>query len=114
VQINNTSNGRGAIETQTNGSGQALLATAASRSGVEGHSRTGAGVLGVADASTATALQAQGKTVLSGPTTLGGKTTFARSGRLTIFAATSQATKSSISLSTASSVLATVLRDHPL
>jgi hypothetical protein len=118
VAINNSSttmpNRRGALEASTNGFGQAVLATAISGSGVEGHSASGAGLLGVADTRSATALKATGKTTLSGPTTLGGTssftgtTTFARSGRLTIPAGSAQATKASISLGSSSSVLATI------
>lgn len=118
VQIDNSSttapNRRGALEASTNGFGQAVLATAASGPGVEGHSKTGAAVLGVADTTSATALKATGRTTLSGPTTLAGATgftgttSFARSGRLTIPANATQATKTSISLGSSSSVLATI------
>jgi hypothetical protein len=119
VQINNTGNARGAIEAQTNGAGQGLLAMATFGAGVEGHSSHGPGLLGVADAPTATALKATGKTVLSGPTTLAGKSTFtgstgfARSGRLTIPAGKAQATKPSIILGSSSSVLATIQGNQP-
>lgn len=123
VQINNSStttpNRRGALEASTNGFGQGVLATAVSGSGLEGHSTSGAGVLGVADSSSATALKAKGRTTLSGPTTLGGAssftgtTSFARSGRLTIPANSTQATKVSISLGSSSSVLATIQGNQP-
>jgi hypothetical protein len=114
VQINNTNNGRGGIEVQTNGSGQGLLAQAASGAGVEAHSKSGPALLGVANTATASALKTQGKAALSGPTTLAGQSTFtgntsfARSGKLTVPAGAAQVTKSPLSLSSSSLVLATI------
>jgi hypothetical protein len=93
--------GVGVRALSSNGNG--LNATAlSSGSGVEGHSNSGIGVLGVGDSSSATALKAQGKSTFTG------KTTFARSGKLTISAGTSSATKSPISLGSTALVLATI------
>jgi hypothetical protein len=119
VQINNAGNARGAIESQTNGAGQGLLAQADFGAGVEGHSSHGAGLYGVADSSSATALNTKGKTTLGGPNTLSGTssfrgvTTFSRSGRLTVPANSAQVTQSSISLGSNSSVLATIQGNQP-
>jgi hypothetical protein len=104
VDINNTSNGRGALEASTNGTaaGAAVHGVATSGSGVQGFSTAGNGVRGVALSASATALKAEGKSTFSG------KTTFSRSGTVTVAAGTSQKTKSPISLTSASLVLATI------
>jgi hypothetical protein len=100
VQIANTSNRRGALEAQTNGSGQGVLATAVSGAGVEGVSSSGPGLLGMS--SSGLALKAQGRATFTSTTT------FARSGKLTIAAGATQVTKTGISLSSTSLVLATI------
>jgi hypothetical protein len=96
VEIHNTSNGRGALEATTDGTGPAVHGVATSGSGVEGFSTSGAAVRGHAQSASATAIKAEGKT------------TFSRSGKLTISAGSSQATKSAINLTTASLVLTTI------
>jgi len=100
VQINNTSNGRGALEAQTNGFGQGVLATAVSGAGVEGVSSSGPGLWGISFSGLA--LKAQGSASFTSTTS------FARSGGLTIGAGATKVTQSGISLGSSSLVLATI------
>jgi len=95
VAVNNTGNLRGAIETQTSGYGPALQATSAHGPSVEavgGHSL---------------ALLAQGSSRFTG------KTTFARSGKLTVASGASTSKKTNVSLGSASLVLATIQGNAP-
>jgi hypothetical protein len=100
---NSDSTVQAGVRANNTGSGPALYAQSQSGRGVEGHSGSGVGVLAVADGNPpATALKTQGASSFNG------KTSFSRSGKITVSAGTSSATKTGVNLTSTSLVLATI------
>jgi hypothetical protein len=92
----------GGISTTSDGVG----GTSTSGTGAHGVSSTGIGVLG--ECPSGTGVRATGKTALS----VQGPTVFSRSGTLTVAAGASSATKTGVTLTAASLVLATLQQDR--